>query len=201
MAVIELKKIIRTYSTGKKQDATTVHALRGIDLIVEEGELIAIMGPSGSGKSTLMNILGCLDCADSGSYVLKGIETTKISLKETSIIRNRKIGFVFQSFNLLPRTSALENVERPLLYKRALPLEKEDKSFSKTAFNLTATQRKEKAIALLEEVGLKERMIRECSAPLVPAAVKIRMKPCGFPLKPILHDFLLTSPLILLQSA
>jgi putative ABC transport system ATP-binding protein len=114
MAVITLRGISRSYKTG----GFTVNALRGVDFSAEEGEFIAIMGPSGSGKSTLMNIIGCLDAPSAGSYILDGVETTRSKANAFAEIRNRKIGFVFQSFNLLPRTSAIENVELPLLYRR-----------------------------------------------------------------------------------
>jgi putative ABC transport system ATP-binding protein len=114
MAVIKLQGISRSYRT----EAFTVNALRGVDLSVGRGEFIAIMGPSGSGKSTLMNIIGCLDAPSSGSYTLDGVETTRSKANAFAEIRNRKIGFVFQSFNLLARTSAIENVELPLLYRR-----------------------------------------------------------------------------------
>lgn len=149
--VIDLKGISRTYSLSKKNDATAVHALRGINLSVGEGEFIAIMGASGSGKSTLMNILGCLDTADAGTYALDGIETTSLSAKETAAIRNQKIGFVFQSFNLLPRTSAIENVERPLFYSRAAKGQNGRREMG-------AKERRELAASLLREVGLGERM-------------------------------------------
>jgi len=115
MAIIELRGIKRYYVLGD----ITVKALRGIDLDVESGEFVAIMGPSGSGKSTLMNTLGCLDKPTAGSYVLDGLETSKASSDEFADIRNAKIGFVFQGFNLLSRTSALENVELPLFYDRS----------------------------------------------------------------------------------
>jgi putative ABC transport system ATP-binding protein len=115
MAIIELRGIKRHYIVGE----ITIKAIRGIDLDVETGEFVAIMGPSGSGKSTLMNTLGCLDKPTEGSYVLDGLETSRASPDEFADIRNDKIGFVFQGFNLLSRTSALENVELPLFYDRS----------------------------------------------------------------------------------
>ena len=114
MAIIELRGIKRHYTVGD----IVVRALRGLDLQVEEGEFLAIMGPSGSGKSTLMNILGCLDKPTEGSYVLDGLETSTAGADDFAEIRNSKIGFVFQGFNLLSRTSAMENVELPLFYKK-----------------------------------------------------------------------------------
>lgn len=113
MALVELDQITRTYKTG----SVSVEALRGIDLEVEDGEFVAIMGQSGSGKSTLMNIVGCLDRATSGTYRLGGEDVSSFSGDRLSQLRNRMIGFVFQSFHLLPRTTALENVELPLLYR------------------------------------------------------------------------------------
>jgi putative ABC transport system ATP-binding protein len=113
--VIRVETITKVYTTGK----TKVHALRGVDLDVECGEMMAIMGASGSGKSTLMNILGCLDAPTTGLYVLDGIRVNGQSKNELADIRNRKIGFVFQGFNLLARTTALDNVELPLLYDRS----------------------------------------------------------------------------------
>lgn len=110
--VIEIKNIIRDFQLGQE----TVHVLKGIDLTIETGEYVAIMGPSGSGKSTLMNLLGCLDTPTSGSYVLNGQDVSEMSDDELADIRNTQIGFVFQTFNLLPRTTALDNVALPMVY-------------------------------------------------------------------------------------
>lgn len=137
MAVIELRGIKRHYQVGD----ITVRALRGVDLDVSSGEFVAVMGPSGSGKSTLMNILGCLDKPTEGGYRLDGLETGRAGSDEFAAIRNSKIGFVFQGFNLLSRTSALENVELPLFYDRSGK----------------AVDRKSRARAALAEVGLGER--------------------------------------------
>jgi putative ABC transport system ATP-binding protein len=134
--VIEVRNLRKTYGAGD----TAVHALRGLDLTVEKGEYIAIMGASGSGKSTLLNILGCLDVPTSGKYLLDGIDTGEFDEEQLSLLRNRKIGFVFQSFNLVPRTTALANVELPLVYA-----------------GVRRAQRRERALAALELVGLKER--------------------------------------------
>ncbi|GMQ82102.1 MAG: ABC transporter ATP-binding protein [Rhodothermia bacterium] len=135
--VIETSSITKVYATG----GTEVHALAGVDFHVDEGEFVAIMGASGSGKSTLMNIVGCLDYPTSGTYLLDGIEVNTLGCNALADIRNQKIGFVFQGFNLLARTSALENVELPLLY---------DRSGSK--FNP-----KKRALEALEMVGLADR--------------------------------------------
>ena len=153
--VIELRGIKREYRMESKgasskdgEDTVVVRALRGVDFSAEAGEFVSVMGPSGSGKSTLMNILGCLDKPTAGIYTLDGIETSKSDSDTFAYIRNRKIGFVFQSFNLLARTTALENVELPLFYRRRLLNEKKQ----------TAHIRKERAMAALREVGLDARM-------------------------------------------
>ncbi len=134
--VIKVVDLTKTYANG----SVTVQALKGINLTVRQGEFVAIMGSSGSGKSTLMNILGCLDRPSGGDYFLSGIRIQDQSDDELSYIRNRQIGFVFQSFNLIPRTSALKNVELPMVYGK-VPAEK----------------RRQRALELLENVGLGER--------------------------------------------
>ena len=110
--LIELRNIVKIYEVGLEQ----VHALRGVSLAIDQNEYVAIMGPSGSGKSTLMNILGCLDTPTSGEYFLKGEKVSDLPDDKLAEIRNREIGFVFQTFNLLPRASALHNVDLPLIY-------------------------------------------------------------------------------------
>ena len=155
MTVIELKGIKREYrmegkggsSSKEGAEAVVVRALRGVDFSASEGEFISVMGPSGSGKSTLMNVLGCLDKPSAGTYFLDGIETSKSDSDTFAYIRNRKIGFVFQSFNLLARTTALENVELPLFYRRR---EKSEQG--------GAQKRQERAMAALKDVGLHSRM-------------------------------------------
>ena len=151
--VIELRGVKREYRMENRRgaqanDDVVVRALRGIDFSAEAGEFVSVMGPSGSGKSTLMNILGCLDKPSSGTYLLDGIETSSSDSDTFAYIRNRKIGFVFQSFNLLARTTALENVELPLFYRRR---EKNEQKQS-------TRQRRERAMAALKEVGLDQRM-------------------------------------------
>ncbi|HEX7150598.1 MAG TPA: ABC transporter ATP-binding protein [Thermoanaerobaculia bacterium] len=137
--VIHIEQLRKTYSEGTTNE---VHALRGIDLTVKAGELVAIMGTSGSGKSTLMNILGCLDTPSAGIYELDGRRVDGLGRNDLADLRNQKIGFVFQGFNLLPRTSAVENVELPLLYDRA------NRNWDTRA----------RAIAALERVGLGQRL-------------------------------------------
>jgi len=134
--IIELRNLVKTYHVGE----TEVRALRGVSYVIEEGDFLAIMGPSGSGKSSLMNILGCLDRPTSGEYILDGEEVSTFDKNKLARIRNQKIGFVFQSFNLLPRTTALENIELPLLYS--------------TSDGRDTTER---ALAALAAVGLKDR--------------------------------------------
>jgi len=138
MPVISIRDLVKTYHVGE----VTVRALRGADLDVEAGEFVAVTGPSGSGKSTLMHILGCLDRPTSGSYVLDGKDVSRMSKDDLALIRNRKIGFVFQGFNLLSRTTALDNVELPMLYNGSEKL--------KTA------ERHERAMEALRAVGLGE---------------------------------------------
>src|SRR3954469_19419470 len=117
MSLIELRNLSKTYDLGEVQ----VHALRGVSLEITEGEFVALIGPSGSGKSTLMNTLGCLDRPTGGSYRLAGDEVAGLSPDQLARLRNRRLGFVFQNFNLLSRTTALENVEAPLLYNPDCP--------------------------------------------------------------------------------
>ncbi|MHB1651843.1 MAG: ABC transporter ATP-binding protein [Desulfitobacteriaceae bacterium] len=135
--MIDLKGIKKIYATGDIE----VVALGGVDLHVSAGEFVSIMGPSGSGKSTMMNILGCLDTPSAGEYNLDGTDVSKASGNQLAIIRNRKIGFVFQGFNLLPRTTALENVELPLLYA-----------------GMGGKERRQMALQALESVGLAQRV-------------------------------------------
>ena len=135
--MIEVENIVKTYKVGD----TAVHALDGVSLKINDGEMVAIMGPSGSGKSTLMAILGCLDTPTTGTYHLDEMEVGKLNENQLANLRAHKIGFVFQMFNLLPRTSAIENVELPLIYD-----------------GVTPKQRKEKAVAALDIVGLQDRM-------------------------------------------
>src|SRR5258706_16348670 len=138
MALINIKDLSKTYIVGDNK----VHALRKVSLEIRAGEFVTIVGPSGSGKSTFMHILGCLDKPSSGSYVLNGRDVSKLSKDELAHVRNSTIGFVFQSFNLLPRTSAIENVELPLLYN---------------GNKCSPAQRKERALKALDAMGLRAR--------------------------------------------
>jgi putative ABC transport system ATP-binding protein len=137
--VIELRGLEKTYASGDLE----VRAVRGVDLAIHRGEFVAIMGPSGSGKSTLMNILGCLDQPSAGEYLLDGIDVSRLDRKELARIRNSKLGFVFQGFNLLGLTPAVENVELPLLYADHL---------------ITRRERRQRAVAALQSVGLGDRL-------------------------------------------
>lgn len=134
-AVIEIENVTKTYHMGE----VLVNALNGVSLQIERGEMVAITGPSGSGKSTLMNIIGCLDTPTTGTYILDGVDVSKLTDDQQAGIRNKKIGFVFQTFNLLARTTALDNVELPMVYAGA-------------------PDRHERALAALERVGLKDRV-------------------------------------------
>jgi putative ABC transport system ATP-binding protein len=135
--LIDIRDIAKVYEMGEEK----VYALHGVSLGVERGEYVAIMGPSGSGKSTLMNLIGCLDTPTSGSYILNGKEVARMTDDELAAIRNQEIGFVFQTFNLLPRTSALQQVELPLVYG-----------------GLSRKERRERAVRALKAVGLGDRM-------------------------------------------
>lgn len=136
--VIELQDVRRNFQVGEE----TVHALRGVSFKIHEGEFVTIMGTSGSGKSTLLNQLGCLDTPTSGEYILDGTPVRQMSRSQRAVLRNRKIGFVFQNYNLLPKTTAVENVELPLMYNS----------------KYSARQRREAAIEALKAVGLGDRL-------------------------------------------
>ncbi len=136
--VIELQNIKRNFQVGDE----TVHALRGVSFTINEGEFVTIMGTSGSGKSTLLNTLGCLDTPTSGEYLLDGISVRTMSKPQRAVLRNRKIGFVFQSYNLLAKTTAVENVELPLMYNSSV----------------SASERRRRAIEALQSVGLGDRL-------------------------------------------
>lgn len=136
MALIDTRDLYKIYKLGDVE----VRALNGVSVSIEQGEFVAVMGPSGSGKSTFMNILGCLDKPTSGSYMLDGIDVTATDLSKLAGVRNQKIGFVFQGFNLIKRTTAVENVELPMIYNHT-----------------PARERREKALAALKAVGLEQR--------------------------------------------
>ncbi|QWK19724.1 MAG: ABC transporter ATP-binding protein [Hydrogenobacter thermophilus] len=137
MALIELREVKKTY----RLDHVEVHVLKGISMSVERAEVLAIMGPSGSGKSTLMNIIGCLDVPTEGEYILDGVSIKNMSTDQIAHVRNTKVGFVFQSFNLIPRLTALENVELPMIYA-----------------GVGRKERKKRAVELLKMVGLGDRI-------------------------------------------
>lgn len=139
--VIRLENIRRDFHVGDE----TVHALRGVSFTICEGEFVTVMGASGSGKSTLLNILGCLDTPTSGEYLLDGIPVRKMDKNQRATLRNRKIGFVFQNYNLLPKTTAIENVELPLMYNPAF----------------SVARRREKAVEALRTVGLGDRLMHK----------------------------------------
>ena len=136
--VIELQNVKRNFIVGDE----VVHALRGVSFKIHEGEFVTIMGTSGSGKSTLLNQLGCLDTPTSGEYILDGVHVRTMKRRDRAVLRNRKIGFVFQNYNLLPKTTAVENVELPLMYNSSV----------------SAKERKERAVKALEMVGLDNRL-------------------------------------------
>lgn len=136
--VIELQDVKREFLVGDE----TVHALRGVSFKIYEGEFVTIMGKSGSGKSTLLNQLGCLDTPTKGEYYLDGVSVRKMSKPQRAVLRNRKIGFIFQNYNLLPKTTSVENVELPLMYNTGI----------------SAKERRERAIAALQAVGLGDRL-------------------------------------------
>jgi putative ABC transport system ATP-binding protein len=140
MGIIETRDLWKTYVMGSEE----IHALRGVSITIERGEYVAIMGPSGSGKSTLMNLIGCLDTPSRGSYLLNGKQVSEMNDNELARIRNEEIGFVFQTFNLLPRASALHNVELPLIYA-----------------GVPAKDRQERAKDALKKVELEERMMHK----------------------------------------
>ncbi len=139
--VIELQDVKRDFIVGDE----TVHALRGVSFKIYEGEFVTIMGKSGSGKSTLLNQLGCLDTPTTGEYFLDGVSVRKMSKSQRAVLRNRKIGFIFQNYNLLPKTTSVENVELPLMYNGSV----------------TAKQRHEKAVEALKAVGLGDRLFHK----------------------------------------
>ena len=141
MSLIEVRELTKTYQMGEVQ----VHALRGLSLNIEEGEWVAIMGPSGSGKSTLMHIVGCLDTPTSGAYLLNGTDVSRMNEQQLAAVRNREVGFVFQTFNLLARTSALKQVMLPMQYSR-------------NGDRPAPAERRERAQAALEAVGLGHRL-------------------------------------------
>ncbi|WP_339063056.1 ABC transporter ATP-binding protein [Tepidibacillus marianensis] len=138
--VIKIENLKKVYQIGNQE----IQALRGVSMEIEEGDFVAIMGPSGSGKSTMMNVIGCLDYPSSGQYYLDGYPILHAHDDELSLIRNRKIGFVFQNYNILPRTSAVENVELPLLYA-----------------GISAKERRRRAVAALKSMGMGDRLLNK----------------------------------------